>query len=72
MSDTRTVAPFGSPPTVAELTALRAWRQHGSIPAAARALGRSPHTVNEQLRNIRSRVGVSRTWEACVKLLDVA
>jgi DNA-binding CsgD family transcriptional regulator len=70
MSDTATVAPLGSPITPRELAALRAWRRHGSIPRAALSLGRSEHTVREQLRNVRSRLGVTRTADAAHIALD--
>lgn len=70
MTDKATVAPLGSPLTPAELKALRAWRLHGSAYTAAFVLNRSPHTIREQLRNARSRLGVHRTAEAAHLALD--
>lgn len=70
MTDAATVARQGTSVTPKELAALRAWRRYGGVPAAARALGRSEHTVREQLRNVRSRLGVHRTADAAHELLD--
>jgi DNA-binding CsgD family transcriptional regulator len=64
VSDTATVAPPGSALTPAELRALRAVWEHGSIPRAAHALGRSPRTIQALLANARSRLGVTTTLEA--------
>jgi DNA-binding CsgD family transcriptional regulator len=64
VSDPATVAPPGSRLTPSEEAALRAMWDHGTIERAARALGRSPHTVRGHLANARSRLGVSTTIEA--------
>ena len=45
-------------PTPQEVQALRAVVQHGTIRAAARALGLSPHTIDAHLDNLRSKSGL--------------
>lgn len=50
--------------TPAERRALEAIGQHGTLKAAAYALGRSPYTVDSQLRSARERLGVTTTVEA--------
>lgn len=50
----------GTALTPAERTALGAWLEHRSIRSAARSLGLSDYTLRDQLRNVRSRLGVRR------------
>lgn len=47
--------------TPAERRALDAVGRHGTVKAAANALGRSPRTVDQQLRSARERLGVTTT-----------
>lgn len=54
----------GSPPTAAERRALDAVLRHGTVKGAAAALGKSPATIDHQLRNVRARLGVTTTIEA--------
>lgn len=70
MSDAPTVAREGTGLTDAERAALQAWRLTGSATLAAHVLNKSPHTIREQLRNARSRLGVRRTAEAAHIALD--
>lgn len=62
--------PIGTEPTRAELAAMRAWIKSRSIPGAARALDRSPYTVRQQLRNVRSRLGARDLAAAAEIVLD--
>lgn len=57
-------APAGSPITPAERRALDAVLRHGTVKSAATRLGKSPATIDHQLRNVRARLGVSTTIEA--------
>ncbi len=50
--------------TPAERSALAAVGQHGTVKAAAFALGKSPRTVEQQLRTARERLGVGTTIQA--------
>jgi len=54
----------GSYLTAGERSALEAVLTHGTVKGAAAALGKSPATVDHQLRNVRSRLGVTTTIEA--------
>jgi len=47
--------------TKAERAAIDAIGKHGTVKAAAHALGKSPRTVEQQLRTARERVGVETT-----------
>jgi DNA-binding CsgD family transcriptional regulator len=47
--------------TAAERAAIDAIGKHGTVKAAAFALGKSPRTVEQQLRTARERVGVDTT-----------
>jgi DNA-binding NarL/FixJ family response regulator len=57
-------------PTPAELKALRAYWQAGSINGAAKLLKLSPDTIRGQLRSIRSKVGAHSTARAIWLLRD--
>jgi DNA-binding NarL/FixJ family response regulator len=50
-------------PTPARLAALHAVAECGSIKAAARRLGRSPHTVDAHLDHLRDATGLRGTVE---------
>lgn len=50
--------------TPAERRALEAYGRHGSIKGAAYALGRSPRTVDQQLKSARSKLGVAANVQA--------
>lgn len=50
-----------SRPTPAEQAAIEAIGKHGTVKAAAHALGKSPRTVEQQLRSARERFGVDTT-----------
>ena len=50
--------------TRAEQDALDAVARHGSIKAAAYALGKSPHTLTVQLANARRTLGADSTVQA--------
>lgn len=50
--------------TAAELRALEAKGRHGTTKAAAYALGKSPRTVEQQLRTAREKLGVDTTVQA--------
>lgn len=50
--------------TPAERRALEAVLRHGTVKGAAFALGRSPRTVEQQLRTARERLQVTTTLEA--------
>lgn len=56
------------PVTSAERAALEAVLQHGTAKAAAHALGKSPRTVEQQLRSVRERLDVGTTLEAVRKV----
>lgn len=58
--------------TPAERRALDAVYRHGSVKVAAHALGRSPRTIEQQLRTARDRLGVETTLQAYVKTTDTA
>lgn len=47
--------------TPAERAAVDAIGRHGTVKAAAFALGKSPRTVEQQLRTARERAGVETT-----------
>lgn len=50
--------------TSAERAALEAVARHGTVKAAAHALGKSPRTVDQQLATARARLGVETTVQA--------
>jgi DNA-binding CsgD family transcriptional regulator len=50
--------------TPAEREALEAMGRYGTVDVAAAHLGKSRHTVREQLERARERLGVSTTIEA--------
>lgn len=52
--------------TPAERRALEAFGQHGSVKSAAHAIGKSPRTVEQQLKSARTRLGVDTTVQAVV------
>lgn len=54
--------------TPAERRALDAVLRHGTAKAAAFALGKSPRTVEQQLRSVRERLDVTTTIEAVRKV----
>lgn len=64
MSNPIDVARPGSRLTPAELRALDEVARHGTVKAAAAALGKRPKTVEHQLATARLRLGVSTTIEA--------
>lgn len=64
------VARPGTPVTTAERSALDAYSRHGTVKVAAHALGKSPHTVEQQLKSARERLGVTTTVQA-VRLVVV-
>jgi len=47
----------GDPPTAQELKALRAVGRYGTMAAAARELGLSPHTIDAHLDRLRRKTG---------------
>lgn len=51
-----------------ERRALEAWWEHETVKGAAAVLGKSPRTVEQQLRTARERLGVTKT-AAAVRLL---
>jgi DNA-binding CsgD family transcriptional regulator len=57
-------------PTEAEIRALRAYAQTGSIAKAARQTGLAPDTIRHQLRSIRAKCGVHSTAQAIFLLRD--
>jgi len=57
-------------PTPAELRALRAYWEAGSVNAAAKSLRLAPDTIRHQLRSIRSKVGAHSTARAIWLLRD--
>ena len=57
-------------PTDHEVAILAAYLSEGSIAAAARSLGISPHTVRGHLANIRAKVGATNTAQAVYLLRD--
>jgi DNA-binding CsgD family transcriptional regulator len=57
-------------PTPAEREALEAWARHETVKEAAHALGKSPRTVEQQLRSVRTRLGVSKTHRAYLLTRD--
>ena len=68
MSDTQTVARFGTPLTEAERRVIEAMRDADSEADAAQRLGISRHTVHGHLANARSRFGVRTTRQLLMKL----
>lgn len=64
--------PLGSEPTPAELAAVEAYIAAGSTKAAAHDLGRSEHTVKNQLRTFRQRFGAATTAQAIARLYQKA
>ena len=59
--------------TLAERAAIDAIGRHGTVKAAAYALGKSPRTVEQQLRTARERQGVDTTAQLIyVKNTDTA
>ena len=69
MSDSQTVAPYGSDLTERERTVLMAVWETGGLQPAARKLGISHHTVRNHLANARSRLGAHTTLEAIRRTL---
>jgi DNA-binding transcriptional LysR family regulator len=57
------------PVTSAERRALEAVLRYGTAKGAAAALGKSPRTVEQQLRSARERLGVTTTIEAVGRVL---
>ena len=57
-------------PTPAELRALKAYWEAGSVNAAAKSLNLAPDTVRGQLRSVRSKVGAHSTARAIWLLRD--
>lgn len=55
--------------TPAERRALEALGQHGSVKSAAHALGKSPRTVEQQVRSARDRLGVDTAMQAVVQMI---
>lgn len=55
--------------TAAEREAIAAIAKHGTVKAAAFALGKSPRTVEQQLRMARERLGVDTTVQAVHRIL---
>lgn len=55
--------------TVAERAAIEAIGRHGTVKAAAFALGKSPRTVEQQLRTARERLGVETTVQVVHRVL---
>lgn len=55
--------------TPAERKAIDAIGKHGTVKAAAYALGKSPRTVEQQLRTARERLGVDTTVQALQRVL---
>ena len=60
----------GSEPTLAEVAALRAYLQGGSVKAAARLLGLAESTVKNHLCDVRRRLGAKTNAEAVFVLYD--
>jgi DNA-binding CsgD family transcriptional regulator len=52
--------------TPAERAALEAIGRYGTTKQAAHALGKSPRTVEQQLKSARTRLGVDTTVQAVV------
>lgn len=58
--------------TPGERRALEAVLKHGTVKGAANAIGRSPRTLDAQLRSVRARLDVTTTIEAVrVVFLDI-
>lgn len=55
--------------TEAERAAIEAIARHGTVKAAAHALGKSPRTVDQQLTSARARLGVETTVQAVAVVL---
>lgn len=49
--------------TPRELEVLQAYRETGSLKAAAAACGMSEHTARNHLANARLRCGAEKTWQ---------
>ena len=62
----------GSRITPAERRALDAVARHGTVKAAAFALGKRPKTIEHQLATARRRLGVDTTLQAAVIVRDGA
>ena len=58
----------GTSPTPAEIRALRAYIDAGSVNEAARSLGVRPSTVKNHMANIRTRLHARTTAEVVLKL----
>lgn len=69
MSDSPTVAPYGTPLTEREMAVLMAVWETGGYSSAAQRLGISRNTVKNHLVNARSRLGVHTTLEAIRRVL---
>lgn len=48
---------------------IRCWAREKSIPAAAKELAISEHTLNTHLKRMRRKLGVHRTFEVYLYLL---
>lgn len=57
--------------TRAERQALEAVLKHGTVKEAATSLGKSPHTVAQQLASVRERLDVTTTIEAVRIVFDI-
>lgn len=70
MSDPALVAPLGSPLTPRERAVLESWWRHRASRSPERRvadeLGISRFTVHAHLANVRSRLGVTKTFEAAL------
>lgn len=55
--------------TAAERAALEAYARHGSVKAAAHALGKSPRTVRQQITAARDRLGADSPVQAAFRVL---
>lgn len=65
---TPALAAIGSEPSPAELSAIRAYLETGTVKAAAHKLGLSASTIKFHLANARSRTGAKSTAEAILLL----
>ena len=61
MSDSETVARYGTPLTPAERRVIEAMRECDTYAECAALLGLSTHTIKNHLANARSRLGVRST-----------
>jgi DNA-binding NarL/FixJ family response regulator len=55
--------------TSAERRALEAYGRCGTIKAAAHSLGKSPRTIEHQLKSARDRLGVGSNVQAVVRVM---